>query len=229
MRRRPIIAIDGPVGAGKSTLARRLARRLGFTCVDSGAMYRAVALRALRRGVDLGDAQALAGVAAEAHIAVRWDGERSVIELDGEDVTAAIRSAEVSRASSVVSTLPAVRARLVAMQKAMGSDGGLVMEGRDIGTVVFPDAELKFYVEASLEERGRRRFTEGGEGGGRTSLAETIADVASRDARDAARAHSPLLPAADAIRVDTTGLAPEAVVQAMLAEVRRRTGVACNT
>jgi cytidylate kinase len=191
-----VIAIDGPAGSGKSTVAREVARRLGLDWLDTGAMYRAVALAALRRGIDPADAEAVARLAASVAIEV---GER--VHLDGEDVTAAIRGPEVDRAVSVVAANPAVRAEMVRRQRAWAAArGGGVVEGRDIGSVVFPDAALKVYLTASGEERARRRAAQlGGRDAG-----EVAADIARRDRLDAGRAASPLTVPPDAVVIDTT-------------------------
>lgn len=196
-----LIAIDGPAGAGKSTVARAVARALGWTYLDSGAMYRAVALAALR------------GTPPPARIDL---GER--VLADGEDVTEAIREPAVSERASEVAADPAVRERLVAMQRALIAGGDWVAEGRDIGTVVAPDAELKVFLTASPEERARRRAEQEGR-----PLGEVLAEQRERDARDASRQHSPLRAAADAVEVDTTSLPIDAVVEriAILARERR--------
>jgi cytidylate kinase len=196
-----IVAIDGPAGAGKSTVARAVARALGFTYLDSGAMYRAVALASLR-GRD--DVEGL-----DIHL------ENGVVRLDGEDVTLAIRTPEVSEAASRVAARPAVRAALVAKQRRMLSEGDWVAEGRDIGTVVAPDADLKVYLTASPEERARRRAAELG-----LPVEQVLADHAGRDERDSAREHSPLRAADDAVEVDTTGLSVDEVVQRIAGLVR---------
>jgi CMP/dCMP kinase len=200
-----VIAIDGPAGSGKSTVARALARRLGLTYLDSGAMYRAVALAALRRGIDLDDAARLGELASELEIAL--DG--ATVTLDGADISADIREPHVTAAASRVSVHPQVRAAVVARQRAMLSDGrGYVAEGRDIGTVVAPDAALKVFLTAAPGERARRRAAETGEPANAVLIAQR-----DRDRRDAGREHAPLRPAADAVEIDTTDLGVEEVVE----------------
>lgn len=220
--RLPIIAIDGPSGVGKSTLSKLLARELGYLNLDTGAMYRAVALAASRRGIDAQDAPALGGLADSIVIdfARTAGGER--VLLDGEDVSAAIRTPEISLLTSRVSACAAVREALVRRQRELCAAGGFVLEGRDIGTVVFPDAEIKFFLSASAEERGRRRFLELQAKGATVDLARTIAEVEARDQADSARTHSPLRQAADAVVIDTTALGIDQVLANMLAVVHDR-------
>lgn len=220
--RKPIVAIDGPAGAGKSTIARMLARRLGYLYVDSGAMYRAVALAARRRGIACDDAAGLDKLAGELEIKLLPAGERSRVLLDGEDVSEAIRAPEISRASSEVSCCPCVREALVALQRRMGAAGGVVMEGRDIGTVVFPDAEAKIFLTATVAERARRRAEELAQRGTPVDLERVRAEVAERDRRDAGREHSPLRRAADAVEVVTDGLTIPEVLDRLEALVRAR-------
>ncbi|HSI80050.1 MAG TPA: (d)CMP kinase [Solirubrobacterales bacterium] len=208
-----VIAIDGPAGAGKSTVARALAGALGITYLDSGAMYRCVALAALRAGVDLDDADAVGALAEAAEISLA--GDRAV--LDGEDVSGAIRTPEVSAAASEVSVHPRVRAAMVDRQRELISAGAYVAEGRDIGTVVSPDAPLKVFLVASDEERARRRALETGE-----PVAAVLAAQAARDTRDRDREHGALRPASDAVEVDTTGLAVGQVVDRIAALARER-------
>lgn len=198
-----VIAIDGPAGAGKSTVARALAGRLGFTYLDSGAMYRCVALAGLERGVDLDDGAEMGELAAR--LAIDFDGER--VRLDGADVSTAIREPRVSEASSRVSVHPSVREALVAQQRRLIAAGRYVAEGRDIGTVVSPEAPLKVFLTASPEERARRRAAQTGE-----AVAAVLAAQRERDARDEGREHSALRAADDAVEVDTTGLSLEQVV-----------------
>lgn len=216
MRRRAlIIAIDGPSGAGKSTAARTLAERLGYTFIDTGAMYRALALQALRRDVALDDADGLAGLARRSRIELFDAGRR--VRLDGEDVTAAIRAHDVSSASSQVSVHPAVRREMVRRQQALGRAGGVVLDGRDIGTAVFPDADVKFYVDADPRARARRRHLELLTSGGAAPDVDVIErDIRARDHKDQTRADSPLTRAADAIVIDTTRLTPDDVLRCML-------------
>jgi cytidylate kinase len=208
-----VVAIDGPAGAGKSTVARAVARALGFTYLDSGAMYRCVALAALRSGVDLDDGSALGPLAQGLEIAVA-DGR---VELDGEDVTEAIRTPEVAAAASRVSVHPEVREAMVARQRALIEAGDYVAEGRDIGTVVSPEAPLKVFLTASAEERARRRATESGE-----AVDGVLAAQAARDARDREREHGALRAAPDSVEMDTTGLDVDDVVARVVALVRER-------
>jgi len=208
-----VIAIDGPAGAGKSTVSRALAARLGFTYLDSGAMYRCVALAAIERGADLDDATAVGELAGS--IAIELDGER--IELDGRDVGVAIREPAVTEASSRASVHPAVREAMVAEQRRLIAAGRYVAEGRDIGTVVSPDAPLKVFLTASPQERARRRAEQTGE-----DAAAVLAAQRERDARDQTREHSALRPAADAIEIDTTGLDQDEVVARIAALARDR-------
>lgn len=220
LRPRPlVIAIDGPSGAGKGTVARAVAVRLGYRHVDTGAMYRAVAWKALHEGIDVADERAVAAMSDRAAFTL---GEGRVL-IDGQDVSRAIRTAEIDRAAAAVARHPAVRRVLVARQQALGAGGGVVMEGRDIGTVVFPNADVKVYLDASPEERARRRAADPAH---RVSAAAALSDVATalaeRDRSDATRAASPLAMAPDAIRIDTTGLPVEAVVQRVLAAVEQR-------
>lgn len=213
--RRVVIAIDGPAGAGKSTVARRIAQRLRFTYIDSGAMYRAVALWALRQGMDPADRHRMEQLAAAAEMT--FLPESSGIVLNGEDVTAKIRTSEVSSAASTVAAIAGVRRALVAKQREIAGSASVVMEGRDIGTVVFPAAEVKIYLDAQPEERARRRIAE---------IAGDAADVTQqireRDARDLGRADSPLVQAPDAIYIDSTGLTLEEVEEAILQVIRPR-------
>lgn len=219
--KRIVVAIDGPAAAGKSTLARRLAGRLGFTYINTGAMYRAVALWALRRQTDLSDLHRLEQLAKEAQI--EFGAEDDQILLNGEDVSAAIRSEEVSTAASKVSSIPAVRRALVAAQRRIAELSSVVMEGRDIGTVVFPDAQVKIYLDADPEERARRRTLELVERGIPADLDGVATDIRQRDERDRTRAASPLRQAPDADLIDTTGLRLDEVEEKVLQLVRSRT------
>jgi cytidylate kinase len=208
-----VIAIDGPAGAGKSTVARAVAAALGFTYLDSGAMYRCVALAGIERGADLDQAKEMGALAESLKIEV--DGER--IELDGRDVGAAIREPRVTEASSRVSVHRSVREAMVARQRELIAVGRYVAEGRDIGTVVSPDAPLKIFLTASAEERARRRAAQTGE-----DEAAVLAAQRERDARDETREHSALRAAEDAVELDTTGLSREQVVERVVALARDR-------
>ncbi len=211
-----IVAIDGPSGVGKGTVARALADALGYRHIDTGAMYRAVAWHARTHGVALGHEAPVAALAAGVPMSMA-DG---VVMVDGVDVTRAIRTPEMDQAAAAVARMPAVRAVLVQRQRAMGRPGGVVMEGRDIGTVVFPDADVKIYLDASPDERARRRAADPAHGGSPQGLAEVATALAARDQSDQTRAASPLTIAPDAVVVDTTGVPVEDVVRRVLALVR---------
>src|SRR5579863_3181319 len=211
--RKLIIAIDGPVGSGKSTLARRVADMLRYVYVDTGAMYRAIALKALRRGISLESSDALVSLARDTHIDLRAQEGAQQVFLDGEDVTAAIRGPEVSQAASKVAVVPGVRHVLVAEQRRAGEQGGVVMEGRDIGSVVLPDADLKIFLTASPEVRAERRWREHQQKGDAIDLARTLEEIHERDRRDRERETSPLVRAADAVVVDSTAMEPEEVAR----------------
>ncbi len=217
-----VVAIDGPAGAGKSTVARGVAQRLGFRYINTGWMYRAVAREALRRGISPEDAEALASVARTLGMDFVETAEGTRLFLDGEDVTDALGAPEVSEAASRVSRHPPVREALVARQRRLGAGGNVVMEGRDIGTVVFPDAGLKVFITATLEERARRRFNELRKKGEEASFEEVQAAEEERDRRDRERAHSPLRVADDAVVLDTTGKEAAQVVDEVVALYRRR-------
>jgi len=223
-----IIAIDGPVGSGKSTLARRVAALLGYVYIDTGAMYRSVALKALRRGVPLDAGNRLAALAGETRIDLRQldgaiDGAQQVL-LDGEDVTAMIRTPEVAQAASKVALEPGVRKVLVAEQRRAGERGGVVMEGRDIGSVVFPDAQLKIFLTASPEVRAERRWREHQQKGDSIDLARTLEEIKERDRRDRERKTSPLLKAPDGVVVDSTAMEPEEVARLVVMLANQQAG-----
>jgi CMP/dCMP kinase len=208
---RPIIAIDGPSGAGKGTVSRRVAAALEYRHIDTGAMYRAVGWKALREHVPLDDDRAVTDLAQRSQIDV--SGAR--VQIDEIDVTRAIRTPEIDRAATAVARLPGVRAVLVARQRRLGDQGGIVMEGRDIGTVVFPDADVKIYLDASPEERARRRASDPAHAGP-TAVAEVVTLITARDENDRTRTVSPLYAAADAMVVDTTGKTVDEVVRRVL-------------
>lgn len=220
LNKRIVVAIDGPAGAGKSTLAKRLAGRLGFVYIDTGAMYRAVALWALRQGIDLTDAHALEQLSLNAEIQLTPDNR---VLLNSEDVTDGIRTLEVSQAASKVSAVPAVRRALVLKQQRLGQENSVVMEGRDIGTVVFPDAQVKIYLDASPEVRAERRVQEMRLKGVECDAEETARQMRERDLRDTTRADSPLIQAPDAFYLDSSGMSLEQVEDEMLRLVRERT------
>ena len=208
-----IIAIDGPVGSGKSTLARRVAAMMGYVYIDTGAMYRAVALKAQRRGISFDALEALAAIAGETRIDLRAQDSTQQVFLDGEDVTAAIRTPQVAQAASKIAVVPGVRKVLVAEQRRAGERGGVVMEGRDIGSVVFPDAHLKIFLTASPEVRAERRWREHQQKGDAIDLARTLEEIHERDRRDRERETSPLVRAPDAVVVDSTAMESEEVAR----------------
>lgn len=217
-----VIAIDGPAGAGKSTVAKLVAKRLGYLYVDTGAMYRAVALKALRLGMDIGDPVTMAMLAQATDIQLLSQPDGSVrVMLDGEDVTEAIRTPEVSEAASIVSAHEGVREALVAKQRVLAESGGVVMEGRDVQTVVAPDAEVKVFLTASLDERARRRWQELRQRGTEIPYEQVLQELRERDERDQRRTVAPLRKAPDAVEIDTTHLSPEAVVEQIVALAQR--------
>jgi cytidylate kinase len=223
------ITIDGPAGSGKSTVARRVAALLGYTYLDSGAMYRALALKALKQNVVLDNEAGLEAMARETHIELRPPsakqeaaGAKNRVLLDGGDVTEAIRASEVAQAASLLATIAAVRKVLVAEQQRAGTGGGVVMEGRDIGTVVFPLAELKIFLDASPEVRAERRWKEHREKGDQLTLADVLLEVRERDRRDRERKVSPLVRATDAVLVDNTAMDAEETARLILMLARER-------
>ncbi|MBO0725649.1 MAG: (d)CMP kinase [Blastocatellia bacterium] len=212
-----IIAIDGPAGAGKSTVARAVARRLGYLFINTGAMYRAVAWKALREGVPLDDAVAVGRLAGESLIELTGDVDSMRVLIDGRDVTAEIATPQIGQAASIVSSISAVRCTLVARQQRIGRAGGVVMEGRDIGAQVFPNAEVKIYLDASPESRARRRYDEDlARGVAVASLEEMKREIELRDHRDKTRADSPLTQAEDAIYIDSSEMTVDEVVDRIL-------------
>ena len=215
-----VIAIDGPSGAGKGTISRTIAARLGYRHVDTGAMYRAVGWKALHDGMPVDEEAAVAALAERSTIVV----EGGTVSIDGHDVTKAIRTPEIDKAAAAVARLPGVRAALVARQRAVGREGGVVMEGRDIGTVVFPNADVKIYLDASAEERARRRANDPAHTGSQSGEAAVAAAIQARDTSDTTRAASPLTLAADAVHIDTTTMPIDEVVARVLELVKEKVG-----
>lgn len=216
--RKPIIAIDGPSGAGKGTVARAVARELGYWHIDSGAMYRAVGWKALRGRVPLDNEEAVAALAERSRI----DMSETRVTIDDIDITSAIRTPEIDRAAAAVARLASVRAVLVSRQRELGAGGAVVMEGRDIGTVVFPEADVKLYLDADPEERARRRAGDPAHTGGPSEVSEIETMLTSRDELDRTRTASPLYAARDAVVVDTTGKTIDEVVDEVLAVIREK-------
>lgn len=221
MSKRIIIAIDGPAGAGKSTIARHVARRLGFVYIDTGAMYRALALWALRSGISGEDMHSLEQLALNAEIHLEAGSDR--VLLNQEDVTGLIRTPEISAAASQVAAVPGVRRAMVAIQREIAEQASVVMEGRDIGSVVFPDAEIKIYLDAMPEIRARRRASDLHATGTPVDLDELTQQISERDHRDRNRSTSPLIQAPDATYIDTSDLSPEEVEDRILALIRHKT------
>jgi cytidylate kinase len=217
-----IIAIDGPSAAGKSTLAKRLAQDLGFTYLDTGGMYRALALKVLREGIDISNDESVPELIGRTDIdLVATDGKLKVL-LDGEDVSHEIRTPEVSQMASKASALKVVRRWMLVLQRGFGRRGNVVAEGRDIGTVVFPDAEVKIYLDATVQERARRRVEELRKAGRQVSLDETLREMGERDKRDSERDLAPLRKANDAIAIDCTSLDAEALAQRVMQQIRKK-------
>ncbi len=223
-KRLPIIAIDGPSGAGKSTLGRMLARELGLLFLDTGAMYRAVALAVIKAGLSFSDTEAIAEVARRADIFLEGDPDSLQVKLNGRDVTHELRTEQVSHTASVVSSIPQVRREMVDRQRDLGKHGGVVLDGRDISTVVFPEADVKIFLTAVPEERARRRFDEDRAQARELTYDQTLSEINTRDQRDSTRADSPLAIAEDAIVVDSTELSLQEVFERALAAVRERVG-----
>lgn len=217
-----IIAIDGPSGAGKSTLARRLARELNFIYLDTGAMYRALALKVLREGIDLADDVHLDEVVRVSEIDLRERQGELEVMLDGRNVGGEIRTPEVSQMASKVSALPVVRRRMLELQRALGRRGSLVAEGRDIGTVVFPEADVKIFLDASLRERARRRYEELKAAGRAVDFDDTLREMEERDRRDSDRDLAPLCKADDALLIDSSISSADEVASLALAEIKKR-------
>lgn len=203
------IAIDGPAASGKSTTAREVARRLGYTYIDSGAMYRAVTLKALRKNISVDDSEKIAGMAKQLELQFGRNDSKTVIYMDGEDVSEKIRTPQIDQNISPVAANPAVRLIMVQKQRAIGKEGGIVMDGRDIGTVVFPNADLKIFMQATVQERALRRKKEQEQKGVKINLDKVVSDIEYRDQQDSTRNHGPLLKAEDAVEIDTTRLTVE--------------------
>jgi cytidylate kinase len=221
-RKRLTIAIDGPSGAGKSTVAKSLAKRLGYLYIDTGAMYRAVALKGKEKSVDPEDESTLCQLASSLSFTFVTEREETHVLCDGEDVTEAIRLPEISRLASDISKKKGVREASVQKQREAGRGGGVVLEGRDIGTVVFPDADVKFYLDAEIEVRGRRRFNELAQKGIKVDFKETLEEVMQRDHSDMHRVYSPLKKADDAVLIDSTHRSVEEVVEEMVRIIDER-------
>lgn len=214
-----VVTIDGPAGAGKSSVAKSLARRLGYRLLDTGAIYRSVALTAKTRGIAWSDAAACAQIARDLDIRFDFVGEKNHVFVGGEDVTDAIRTPDVSQGASQVSAHPEVRAALLELQRRLGAGGGVVVEGRDTGTVVFPAADAKFFLTASEEERARRRVAELGS---EADYETTLREIRERDQRDASRDVAPMVPAKDAVIVDSSTQTLEQVVESLAGQVASR-------
>ena len=217
-----VIAIDGPAGAGKSTVAQKVAARLGLTYVDSGATYRAAALKVLQSAISPDDEQAVTRLIAETDIRITTEGLQSLVLMDGQDVTEKIRTPEVTLAAAKVSRLSEVRAKLVAVQRSFAKGRGVVMEGRDIGTVVFPNAALKVFLKADPEERAHRRLRQDRKEGRSATLEQTAYEIGRRDQLDAERKVSPLVAATDAYQIDSTHLVAAQVVEQILDLARKK-------
>jgi cytidylate kinase len=222
VKKKLIVAIDGPAGAGKSTVAKRLAKELGYTYMDTGAMYRAFAWKVRQGGIDLEDEEKLRAALRRTNVELSdREGDLKVL-VDGRDVTTEIRTPELSQWASKISALGPVRERMVELQRAMGARGGVVAEGRDIGTVVFPDADVKVFLTAGPEERAKRRFAELKEQGKRVSLDETLQEMIERDRRDQERALAPLRRAEDAVAIDSTGRTVDQVMERIMHEIKKK-------
>lgn len=215
--RRLIVAIDGPAGAGKSTVASRIARRFGLLNLETGAMYRALAFKALTHKLPLDDAHALESLTTDTVIRLEPGGDGNRVLLDGQDVTTTLRQPEITEAASRVSVHPVIRRWMVEQQRSLGAEGGVVMEGRDIGTAVFPDAQVKIFLDATPEARSERRASQMGA----ASATQTLEEIRRRDERDRTRAESPLKPAPDAVVIDSTFLPLEEVLARIEAVVQR--------
>ncbi|HEX8143289.1 MAG TPA: (d)CMP kinase [Pyrinomonadaceae bacterium] len=222
MTRQMIIAIDGPSGAGKSTLGRMIARELNMLYIDTGAMYRAVAFAVIESGVSTADKEAVARVAESAEINLAGDPDSLRVTLNGLDISDEIRTEQVSHTASVISVIGEVRRALVGRQREMGRRGSVVLDGRDIGTVVFPEADIKFFLTAAPEERATRRYEEDRLKKQDVTFEETLADINTRDQRDSTRADSPLAIAEDAVVIDSTELSIEDVFERMMEVIRQR-------
>jgi len=216
-----VIAIDGPSGAGKSTVARLLAERLGYIYIDTGAMYRAIGWKAKREGIDPADEQGLAGLCSRTEVTIKQDNKNPSFFVDGIDVSSEIRTPEMGMLASAVSKSPAVRGRLLTLQRELGESGGVVMDGRDIGTVVFPDADLKFYLDASAEERGRRRYLELRAKGMDVDRARITQEIEQRDRQDSGREIAPLKQADDALLIDSSSMSIDEVLNRMVSEITK--------
>jgi CMP/dCMP kinase len=217
-----VVTIDGPAGAGKSSVAKQLARRLGYRLLDTGAIYRAVALTAARAGTPWTDGAACAVIARDLDISYDFVGDKNHVFLAGEDVSAAIRTPEISQGASQVSAHAEVRAALLELQRRLGAGGGVVVEGRDTGTVVFPAAQAKFFLTANDEERARRRVAELAAAGTTVDFAVTLAEIRERDQRDSSRDVAPMVPAGDAVIVDSSTQTLAEVVESLARQVEER-------